>query len=97
MEFDSPAQHKYFTRSKTNKSKRKTYQNESSDDDDDNESIYDSNQYDGNKLDSNDFEKNSEPKDFQELLLQLIYPLGQIQFQIFLLRLISRLFLCRVY
>lgn len=71
MESDSPAQHKYLTRSKTNKSKRKTYQNESSDDDDDNESIYDSNQYNDNKLDSNDLEKNNEPKDFQDLLFQL--------------------------
>ena len=71
MESDSPAQHKYLTRSKTNKSKRKTYQNESSDDDDDNESIYDSNQYNDNKLDSNDLGKNNEPKDFQDLLFQL--------------------------
>ena len=38
MESDYPAQHRYQTRSKSNKSKRKIYQHESSDDD--NDSIY---------------------------------------------------------
>jgi ATP-dependent Lon protease len=69
MESDYPAQHRYQTRSKSNKSKRKIYQHESSDDD--NEFIYESTKIDDNKSDSNNIEKDPEPKDFQELLLQL--------------------------
>ena len=75
MESDYPAEHKYQTRSKSSKSKRKIYENESSDDDDDddddNEIIYQSNKKDDYKSDLNNLEKDPEPKDFQELLLQL--------------------------
>merc|ERR1711904_33343 len=68
LESDSPSQHKYQTRSKTNKSKRKIYKNESSDDN--SEYLFENTELDNDSSNS-DPNKDPEAKDFHQLLLQL--------------------------